>query len=252
MSGNTFGKVFRVTTWGESHGPALGAVIDGCPPRLPLTAADIDAELARRRPGTSIHTTSRREPDRVEILSGVYEGLTTGTPISLVIYNQDVKSEAYTPLKEVFRPGHGDYTYQAKYGLRDYRGGGRASARETVARVAAGAVAQKVLDTAGIQVVAFTLELGGIRAQQFIWEQLHDNPFFCPDPAAAAAMAVRVQAVKQQGDSLGGIVEIRVQGCPAGLGEPVFDKLDAILAAAIMSIGAVKGVEIGAGFAGPP
>lgn len=249
MSGNTFGKVFRVTTWGESHGPALGAVIDGCPPRLPLTAADIDAELARRRPGTSIHTTSRREPDRVEILSGVYEGLTTGTPISLVIYNQDVKSEAYTPLKEVFRPGHGDYTYQAKYGLRDYRGGGRASARETVARVAAGAVAQKVLDTAGIQVVAFTLELGGIRAQQFIWEQLHDNPFFCPDPAAAAAMAVRVQAVKQQGDSLGGIVEIRVQGCPAGLGEPVFDKLDAILAAAIMSIGAVKGVEIGAGFA---
>jgi len=249
VSGNTFGKVFRVTTWGESHGPALGAVIDGCPPRLPLTAADIDAELARRRPGTSIHTTSRREPDRVEILSGVYEGLTTGTPISLVIYNQDVKSEAYTPLKEVFRPGHGDYTYQAKYGLRDYRGGGRASARETVARVAAGAVAQKVLDTAGIQVVAFTLELGGIRAQQFIWEQLHDNPFFCPDPAAAAAMAVRVQAVKQQGDSLGGIVEIRVQGCPAGLGEPVFDKLDAILAAAIMSIGAVKGVEIGAGFA---
>jgi len=249
LSGNTFGKVLRVTTWGESHGPALGAVIDGCPPRLPLTEADIEAELARRRPGTSIHTTSRREPDRVEILSGVYDGFTTGTPISLIIFNRDVKSEAYAPLKEVFRPGHGDFTYQAKYGIRDYRGGGRASARETVARVAAGAVAQKILDTAGIQVVAFTLELGGIRAEQFIWEQLSDNPFFCPDPAAATAMAARVQAVKQQGDSLGGIVEVRVHGCPAGLGEPVFDKLDAVLAAALMSIGAVKGVEIGAGFA---
>lgn len=249
MSGNTFGKVFRVTTWGESHGPALGAVIDGCPPRLPLSAADIDAELARRRPGTSIHTTARREPDRVEILSGVFEGLTTGTPISLIIYNRDVKSEAYEPLKEIFRPGHGDLTYQAKYGIRDYRGGGRASARETVARVAAGAVAQKILDTVNIRVVAFTLELGGVRAQNFLWEQLTDNPFFCPDPEAAAAMAARVQAVKQQGDSVGGIVEIRVQGCPAGLGEPVFDKLDAVLAQAVMSIGAVKGVEIGAGFA---
>ena len=249
MSGNTFGKIFRVTTWGESHGPALGAVIDGCPPRLPLSAADIDAELARRRPGTSIHTTARREPDRVEILSGVFQGLTTGTPISLIIYNRDVKSEAYEPLKEVFRPGHGDMTYQAKYGIRDYRGGGRASARETAARVAAGAVAQKVLDTAGIKVVAFTLELGGIRAQNFHWEGLTDNPFFCPDPEAATAMAARIQAVKQQGDSVGGIVEIRVQGCPAGLGEPVFEKLDAVLAQAVMSIGAVKGVEIGAGFA---
>ncbi len=249
MSGNTFGKVLRVTTWGESHGPALGAVIDGCPPRLPLSPADIDAALARRRPGTSIHTTARREPDRVEILSGVFEGRTTGTPISLIIYNRDVKSEAYEPLKEIFRPGHGDMTYQAKYGIRDYRGGGRASARETAARVAAGAVAQKILDTVGIQVLAFTLELGGVRAQNFVWEQLNDNPFFCPDPEAAAAMAARVQAVKQQGDSVGGIVEIRVQGCPAGLGEPVFDKLDAVLAQAVMSIGAVKGVEIGAGFA---
>ncbi len=249
MSGNTFGKVFRVTTWGESHGPALGAVIDGCPPRLPLTAADIDLALARRRPGTSSYTTSRREPDQVQILSGVWEGQTTGTPISLIIYNRDVKSEAYEPLKDIFRPGHGDYTYQAKYGIRDYRGGGRASARETVARVAAGAVAQKVLDTAGIRVTAFTLELGGIRAQSYDWDQIWANPFFCPDPEAAAAMAARVQAVKQQGDSLGGIVEVRVQGCPAGLGEPVFEKLDAILAQAIMSIGAVKGVEIGAGFA---
>ncbi len=249
MSGNTFGKIFRVTTWGESHGPALGAVIDGCPPRLPLSAADIDAELARRRPGTSIHTTARREPDTVEILSGVFEGQTTGTPISLLIYNRDVKSEAYEALRDVFRPGHGDVTYQAKYGIRDHRGGGRASARETAARVAAGAVAQKVLDTAGIRVLAFTLELGGVRAQQFHWDQVSANPFFCPDPQAAAAMAARVQAVKQQGDSVGGIVEIRVQGCPAGLGEPVFDKLDAVLAQAVMSIGAVKGVEIGAGFA---
>lgn len=249
MSGNTFGKIFQVTTWGESHGPALGAVIAGCPPRLPLCAADIDAELARRRPGTSIHTTARREPDRVEILSGVFEGLTTGTPISLIIYNKDVKSEAYEPLKEVFRPGHGDVTYQAKYGIRDYRGGGRASARETAARVAAGAVAQKILDTVGMRVVAYTLELAGVRAQNLLLEQIAENPFFCPDPEVTAAMAERLQAVKQQGDSVGGIVEIRVQGCPAGLGEPVFEKLDAVLAQALMSIGAVKGVEIGAGFA---
>ena len=193
MSGNTFGKIFRLTTWGESHGPALGAVIDGCPPRLPLTAADIDLELARRRPGSSIHTTSRREPDKVEILSGVFQGQTTGTPISLIIFNQDVKSEAYEPLKDIFRPGHGDFTYQAKYGIRDHRGGGRASARETAARVAAGAVAQKILDTVGLKVISYTLELGGIRARQFLWESLWENPFFCPDPDAAAAMASRVQ-----------------------------------------------------------
>ena len=249
MSGNTFGKIFRLTTWGESHGPALGAVIDGCPPRLPLTAAEIDLELARRRPGSSIHTTSRREPDKVEILSGVFQGQTTGTPISLIIYNRDIKSEAYEPLKEIFRPGHGDYTYQAKYGIRDHRGGGRASARETAARVAAGAVAQKILDTVKTKIISYTLELGGIRARQFHWDSLLENPFFCPDPDAAAAMASRVQAVKQQGDSLGGIVEVRVQGCPVGLGEPVFDKLDAVLAQAVMSIGAVKGVEIGSGFA---
>lgn len=249
MSGNTFGKIFRLTTWGESHGPALGAVIDGCPPRLPLSEADIDRELARRRPGASLHTTQRREPDKVHILSGVFQGQTTGTPISLIIYNRDAKSEAYEPLKEIFRPGHGDVTYQAKYGIRDHRGGGRASARETAARVAGGAVAQKILDRLGIVVQAYTLELGGIRVRRFVWEQLWDNPFFCPDPEAAASMADRVQAVKKQGDSLGGIVEVRVQGCPAGLGEPVFDKLDAVLAQAVMSIGAVKGIEIGAGFA---
>jgi chorismate synthase len=248
MAGNTFGQVFKVTTWGESHGAALGAVIDGCPPRLALSAAEVEAELARRRPGVQAYTSPRKEPDKVEILSGVFEGLTTGTPISLIIYNRDVRSQDYEALKEVFRPGHGDITFQAKYGIRDYRGGGRASARETVARVAAGAVAQKVLERENIQVLAYTLELGGVQAQVRDLTQIWDNPFFCPDPQAVAAMAARVQEVKARGDSLGGVVEVRVRGCPAGLGEPVFDKLDAVLAQALMSVGAVKGVEIGTGF----
>jgi chorismate synthase len=249
MAGNTFGRVFRVTTWGESHGPALGAVIDGCPPRLSLVGADIDKALARRRPGVQAHATSRKEPDRVEILSGVFEGLTTGTPISLVIFNRDVRSKDYEELKEVFRPGHGDITYQAKYGIRDYRGGGRSSARETAARVAAGAVAQKVLDTRNINVLAYTVEFGGVGISRVEEAGIWENPFACPDPDAVAAMAARVQEVQASGDSLGGIVEVRVTNCPAGLGEPVFDKLDAALAQALMSVGAVKGVEIGAGFA---
>ena len=249
MAGNTFGQVFRVTTWGESHGPALGAVIDGCPPRIALSAADLEEELARRRPGVQAHATPRREPDQVEILSGVFEGLTTGTPLSLIIYNRDVRSQDYDALREVFRPGHGDFTYQAKYGLRDHRGGGRASARETVARVAAGGVAQKVLDRENIRVLAYTLELGDIRAQNLDESSIWDNPFFCPDPDASRAMAQRVQEIKARGDSLGGVVEVRVRGCPPGLGEPVFDKLDAALAQAVMSVGAVKGVEIGAGLA---
>ncbi len=249
MAGNTFGKVFRVTTWGESHGQALGAVIDGCPPRLPLTAADIDAALARRRPGLQAHATSRQEPDRVEILSGVFEGLTTGTPISLVIYNRDVRSRDYEDLKEVFRPGHGDFTYQAKYGLRDYRGGGRASARETAARVAAGAVAQKILDTRNINILAYTVEFGGVTTKRVEETAIWENPFACPDPEAVPLMAARVKEIQAQGDSLGGIVEVRVTGAPAGLGEPVFDKLDAALAQALMSVGAVKGVEVGSGFA---
>jgi chorismate synthase len=249
MAGNTFGKVFRVTTWGESHGPALGAVIDGCPPRLPLTAADIDTALARRRPGVQAHATSRKEPDRVEILAGVFEGLTTGTPISLLIYNRDVRSKDYEELKEVFRPGHGDITYEAKYGIRDHRGGGRSSARETAARVAAGAVAQKVLDTQNIKVLAYTLEFGGVGINRVEEAAIWENPFACPDPEAVAAMAARVKEVQARGDSVGGIVEVRVTGCPAGLGEPVFDKLDAALGQALMSVGAVKGVEIGAGFA---
>lgn len=249
MAGNTFGRLFRVTTWGESHGPALGAVIDGCPPRLSLSSEDIEAELARRRPGVQAHASSRREPDKVEILSGVFEGLTTGTPISLIIYNRDVKSQDYDELRRVFRPGHGDFTYQAKYGIRDHRGGGRASARETAARVAAGAVAQKVLDQDGIQVLAYTLELGGVRAQRVDETRIWDNPYACPDPEAVARMDARVQEVRAQGDSLGGVVQVRIRGCPPGLGEPVFDKLDAALAQAVMSVGAVKGVEIGAGFA---
>lgn len=249
MAGNTFGQVFRVTTWGESHGPALGAVIDGCPPRLPLTAADFELAMARRRPGVQAHATSRQEPDRVEILSGVFEGLTTGTPISLIIFSRDARSQDYDELKELFRPGHGDITYQAKYGIRDYRGGGRSSARETAARVAAAVVAQKILDTKNITVTAYTVEFGGVRAQRLIEATIWDNPFACPDPEAVAAMAARVKEVQSQGDSLGGIVEVRVQGCPPGLGEPVFDKLDAALAHAVMSVGAIKGVEIGAGFA---
>jgi chorismate synthase len=249
LAGNTFGQVFRVTTWGESHGPALGAVIDGCPPRLPLRPEEVQQELERRRPGVQAHATSRREPDQVEILSGVFEGRTTGSPISLLVYNRDVRSQNYEALREVFRPGHGDFTYQAKYGIRDHRGGGRAAARETVARVAAGAVAQKVLDRDNIQPVAYTLELGGVRAKEIDEAIIWNNPFCCPDGQMVEAMAARVQEVKARGDSLGGLVQVRVRGCPPGLGEPVFDKLDAVLAQAVMSVGAVKGVEIGAGFA---
>lgn len=248
MAGNTFGKIFRVTTWGESHGPALGAVIDGCPPLIPLSAADIQTDLERRRPGRTALVTRRKEPDVVEILSGIFEGKTTGTPISLLIFNRDVDSSAYEPIRDVFRPGHGDYTFLKKYGIRDYRGGGRPSARETVARVAAAAVARKVLEREGIRVVAYTLELGGVRAEKIDLRAIEENPLFCPDPDAARGMEERIKEVRSQGDSLGGIVEIVVQGCPPGLGEPVFDKLDADLAKSLMSIGAVKGVEIGSGF----
>jgi chorismate synthase len=249
MPGNTFGTVFRVTTWGESHGPALGAVVDGCPPGLYLSAEDINEELSWRKSRDTRVSTSRREPDQTEILSGVFEGQTTGTPISLVIYNRDVDSSAYDQLKDLFRPGHADYTYWHKYGIRDRRGGGRASGRETVARVAAGAVAKKILDQSGINVFAYTLALGGIRAQKMDFGEIYKNTLFCPDPEAVPLIMQRLQEVKESGDSVGGIVEIRAQGCPAGLGEPVFAKLDAALAGALMGIGAVKGVEIGSGFA---
>jgi len=247
MPGNTFGQAFKITTFGESHGVALGVIIDGCPPKLPLCEEDIQNELEKRRPGKRL-TTPRREPDRVEILSGVFEGKTTGTPIALIIYNRDVDSSKYEAIKNVFRPGHGDITYFKKYGIRDWRGGGRSSGRETVARVAAGAVAKKVLDEVGISVFAYTVALGGVKTKKCDLDFIEKNPLFCCDPDAYKEMEKRIIEVRKMGDSIGGIVEVKVKGCPAGLGEPVFDKLDAELAKALMSIGAVKGVEIGAGF----
>jgi chorismate synthase len=248
MAGNTFGKVFRVTTWGESHGPALGAVIDGCPPGMELDPSDIQKDLDKRRPGKGGGESPRREPDQVDILSGTFEGLTTGTPISLIIYNKDAQSKAYDHLQEVFRPGHGDLTYLKKYGIRDHRGGGRASARETAARVAAGAVARKVLAENDISVIAYTVALGDVATSRRNMKDITKNRLYCPDMAAAVLMEEFIDTVRKKGDSLGGVVEIKATGCPVGLGEPVFDKLDAVLAQALMSIGAVKGVEIGTGF----
>ena len=248
MSGNTIGVLFRVTTWGESHGPAVGALIDGCPPRLALSEADIQKELDRRSPGKLPSASPRKEQDRVEILSGVFEGKTTGTPISLLIRNRDADGAAYDDLRDLFRPGHGDITYQAKYGIRDHRGGGRASGRETAGRVAAGAVARQVIAQAGIEVFAFTRELGGIVAGDLSSFATPTGPLRCPDPEAEERMVKHLEEAGAAGDTLGGIVEIVVRGCPPGLGEPVFDKMDADLARALMGIGTVKGVEIGAGF----
>ncbi len=248
MAGNSFGQLFKITTWGESHGCGVGVVIDGCPSRIPLEPSMIQAMLDRRKPGNSIASTARKEPDTAKILSGVFEGLTTGTPISILLKNKDANSEAYLSYKDLYRPGHGDITYEAKYGARDWRGGGRASARETAARVAAGAVAKALLEPEGIDVWAYTLELGGVRARNRFRAEVEKNPYGSPDPDAAKEMEARIAAVKAKGDSVGGIVEVVAKGVPAGLGEPVFDKLDAELAKAIMSIGAVKGVEIGDGF----
>ena len=248
MAGNTFGKAFRVTTWGESHGPALGAVIDGCPPGMELDFSDIQKDLEKRRPGKGGGESPRKEPDQVEILSGTFEGLTTGTPISLIIYNKDAQSKAYDHLQNIFRPGHGDLTYLKKYGLRDHRGGGRASARETVARVAAGGVARKILAENDISVIAYTVAMGEVSTSKREMGDISNNRLCCPDLDAAERMEELIESVRKRGDSLGGIVEIKATGCPAGLGEPVFDKLDGALAQALMSIGAVKGVEIGAGF----
>jgi len=250
MAGNTFGTLFRATTWGESHGVAVGVTVDGCPPNIPLAPEEIQAELNRRRPGQGGPAASpRQEPDQVEILSGTFEGRTTGTPICLLIRNKDARSSSYDRLKDIFRPGHGDITYLKKYGIRDHRGGGRASARETVGRVAAGAVAKKLLALHNISIIAYTVALGGIQARKRNLAEMHGNSLLCPDSEAAARMLTHIEAVRSQGDTLGGVVEILARGCPAGLGEPVFDKLDATLAGALMSIGAVKGVEIGAGFA---
>jgi chorismate synthase len=248
VGGNSFGTIFKITTWGESHGKALGVVIDGCPPRMDLAVEDIQKELDRRRPGQGMGSSSRKERDRVEILSGIFEGKTTGTPISLIVWNEDVDSRPYEEMKNIFRPGHADFTYQSKYGIRDYRGGGRASARETVARVAAGAIAKKILEQEDIKILAYTLELGGIRVEKIDYEEIDINLFRCPDSNAVTEMGKRIEEAKVQGDTVGGIVEIFIQGCPPGLGEPVFDKLEADLAKALMSIGGVRGVEIGAGF----
>lgn len=248
MAGNSFGEVFRITTFGESHGEGVGVVIDGCPPRISLSTEDFVPDMARRRPGTNSFGTPRREEDNVEILSGVFEGLTTGAPITLLIRNKDVDSKPYEVLREVFRPGHGDYTYFKKYGHFDFRGGGRYSSRETAARVAAGVVAGKILEPIGVKIMAYTLELGGIRAGSINLDFVEKNPLYCPDPAAMERMEEAMSRARKEGDSLGGIAEVRVTGCPAGFGEPVFDKLDAELAKAVMSIGTVKGVEIGAGF----
>jgi chorismate synthase len=255
MSGNTIGVLFKVTMWGESHGRATGAVVDGCPPGIELAERDIQVALDRRRPGRSEASSSRQEADVVEILSGVFEGRTTGTPISLLILNTDAREGDYDAFKEVFRPGHGDFTYFHKYGIRDHRGGGRASGRETAARVAAGAIAGKIIAHTGMSVTAYTKALGGIVAASSLCasdridsEKIRSNELCCPDPEAAAGMLEKLREAVHNGDSLGGIVEIVVRGCPPGLGEPVFDKLDADLAGALMSIGTVKGVEIGAGF----
>ncbi|MDX9873637.1 MAG: chorismate synthase [Spongiibacteraceae bacterium] len=249
MSGNTIGKLFTVTTFGESHGPALGCIIDGCPPGLPLSEADIQRDLDRRKPGTSRYTTQRREEDQVQILSGVFEGVTTGTPIGLLIENTDQRSKDYSKIADRFRPMHADYTYWHKYGTRDYRGGGRSSARETAMRVAAGAVAKKYLAAqAGIQVRGYLSQLGPIRAGKVDWSVVETNPFFCPDPDQVPAMEAYMQQLRKEGDSIGARITVVASGMPVGLGEPIFDRLDADVAHALMSINAVKGVEIGAGF----
>src|SRR5688500_8506888 len=245
---STFGKIFKLTTWGESHGPALGVVVEGCPAGLPLATEDIQRQLDRRRTGQSSVTTPRGEADRVEVLSGVFEGVTTGAPISLITYNKDADSSKYDNLRDVFRPGHADYTYWRKYGHRDHRGGGRSSARETWGRVAAGAIAKKILASAGAEVFGFAREIGGVSMETFDRDQIEGNIVRCPDPVAAEKMIDAIMTAKEAKDSLGGIVEARAINVPVGLGEPTFDKLDALIGQAMLSIPAVKGVEIGEGF----
>ena len=248
MAGNSFGSVFRFTTWGESHGPAIGCVVDGTPPLIPLSEPDIQVWLDKRKPGQSRFTTQRREPDQVKILSGVFEGVTTGTPISLMIENEDARSKDYGEIKDKFRPGHADYTYWKKYGIRDYRGGGRSSARETASRVAAGAIARKILGP-GITIRGALVQVGSHRIDRarWDWEECANNPFWCPDPVAAQSWHGVLDEVRKAGSSVGAVIEVIASGVPAGLGDPIYDKLDADLAKAMMSINAVKGVEIGAG-----
>ncbi len=249
MSGNTFGKLFSVTTFGESHGLALGGVVDGCPPGLEICEADLQLDLDLRKPGTSRYTTQRKEPDQVRILSGIFEGKTTGTPIGLMIDNVDQKSKDYTNIKDTFRPGHADYTYQQKYGVRDYRGGGRSSARETAIRVAAGAIAKKyLLDNYGIKIRGYLAQLGPIKVEFKDWDSVHENVFFSPDPDKVTELEEYMKALRKEGNSVGARVNVVAMGVPPGLGEPIFDRLDADLAKAMMCINAVKGVEVGAGF----
>ncbi len=250
MSGNTFGTLFRVTSFGESHGPAIGCVVDGCPPGMELTDADIQAELDRRKPGTSRHVTQRREPDTVEILSGVFEGRTTGTPIALLIRNQDQRSKDYGDIASTFRPGHADYTYWQKYGIRDYRGGGRSSARETAVRVAAGAIARKWLrERYGVNVRGYMSQLGPIEIPFKDWAAVSANPFFAPDAEVVPQLEAYMDQLRKDGDSVGAAITVVAENVPVGWGEPVYDRLDAEIAYAMMGINAVKGVEIGAGFA---
>ena len=250
MSGNTFGKLFSVTTAGESHGPAYLGIVDGCPPGLMLAEADIQGELDRRKPGQSRHVTQRRESDTVQILAGVFEGVTTGAPIGLLIANEDQKPRDYANIKDSFRPGHADYTYQQKYGIRDYRGGGRASARETCMRVAAGAIAKKYLrQKSELRIRGYLAQLGPLRLALKDWDSVNRNPFFCPDPGRVAELEDYMDALRKSGESVGARINIQAENMPVGLGEPVFDRLDADIARAMLSINAVKGVEIGAGFA---
>ena len=250
MSGNSFGRLFTVTTFGESHGPAMGCVVDGCPPGMALAEADIQADLERRRPGKSRHTTQRQEADQVQILSGVFEGLTTGTPIGLLILNTDQRSRDYSDIKDKFRPGHADYTYHQKYGIRDYRGGGRSSARETTMRVAAGAIARKYLhERLGLSIHGYVAQLGPISLAAEDLDAVDSNPFFCAEPGRLAELEAFMDELREQGDSIGAKISVLARNVPPGLGEPVFDKLGADLAHGLMSINAVKGVEFGAGFA---
>ena len=249
MSGNTLGKLFTVTSFGESHGAAIGCIIDGCPPGLALAEADLQGDLDRRRPGKTRHTTQRRELDEVQILSGVFDGITTGSPIALIIHNTDQRSKDYSDIMDRFRPGHADYTYHHKYGLRDYRGGGRSSARETAMRVAAGAVAKKYLkEHCGVEIHGYMAQLGPIKYDAFDWNEVENNPFFFPDASKVPELEAYMDALRKEGNSIGARINVVATGVPTGLGEPIFDRLDADIAHAMMCINAVKGVEIGAGF----
>ncbi|HII17245.1 TPA: chorismate synthase [Candidatus Woesearchaeota archaeon] len=248
MASNSFGRHFTITTFGESHGTAIGVVVDGVPPGIAVSTADIQKELDRRKPGQSAVTTQRKEDDAAEVLSGIFEGKTTGAPIAIIVYNRNQQPKDYSNLKDVFRPGHADFTFQQKYGLRDYRGGGRQSGRETLARVAAGAIAKRLLAQEGVSITGFVRSVAGITANTIDYGQIEKNPVRCPDKVAAKGMEKAILAAKEDGDSLGGVVEIIAEGVPAGIGDPIFAKLDALLSYGLMTIGAVKGVEIGAGF----